>query len=211
MKERTLNPYAMVVFGSRISRTNECPDPLDKIYALYTLLGNCVENLPDINYSLTERQLYERYTRATIRSVGRFWVANLPPWTTGPTSQLPSWVPAMDFQNTTAYVDMTIVTPRISATSWPSFINPKALQDSREGTLGLKGKIFSSITTIDERWPTDQETRKSNLPCLASWFDFCAETEVSVGPYGKLPGRFGALVELLIFKFDSAVAQKERK
>jgi hypothetical protein len=45
-----------------LSRSNNCSDPLDKIYGLYAVLAEQFEQLPAVDYSRDNNKVYEDFT-----------------------------------------------------------------------------------------------------------------------------------------------------
>jgi hypothetical protein len=57
-----------------LTRSNNCSDPLDKIYGLYAVLAEQFEQLPAVDYSRDKNKVYEDFTwplSSRLRSFGQ--------------------------------------------------------------------------------------------------------------------------------------------
>ena len=57
-----------LAYAAEISQSNESTNPLDKVYALYALLFDQIQDLPAVDYTRNQNALYQSFAMVTIRS-----------------------------------------------------------------------------------------------------------------------------------------------
>ena len=196
MEVRQFSPgtkHELVVYLTSLSLLNGCLDPLDKIYAIYSLLEDKFQHLPIVDYTRDKAGLYENFTRVTIESTEKFWPASLS-WRKEPVSNLPSWVP-----------DMAAMSDNIDHSRWrtqmPILRSPKAalnsklnlrtLQTSKMGTIALKARAYTTIKKFVVRWPSLDQPMAEKVLYFHRHILFGWCSEGSHYPYNKLGGTLG--------------------
>ena len=187
----------LIVYLTSLSLLNGCLDPLDKVYALYSLLEDNFQHLPIVDYTRDKARLYEDFTRVTIESTEKFWPASLS-WRKESVLTLPSWVPDMTamskYHSGWSILDLLFECPKAALDSKLSL---QTLQTSKTGTIALKARPYTTIRKFVLRWPNfDMPTAKKLLyfhrHILFSW-----SSEGSDYPYNTRGGVFSPLGEFL--------------
>jgi len=159
----------------RICQINNCSDPRDKVYGIYSLLPGCINELPDINYRQDEFSLYEDFTRATILISGTFWPAALP-ISADHNPNLPSWVPDFGLEldnDVLGESEASFPFHKTRIASFHSLNNSQntveILPAAKHGTFALKGELLAHIVEIDREWP---ERGEEWVNCFIYWIKF---------------------------------------
>lgn len=192
-----------------LSNYNDCFDPRDKVYGMYGVLVDLLDQLPDVDYNKSENKLYEDFTRATIKSTGKFWPAyltNSRVVTFG--SGIPSWVinfspKARNTRSTMAGNNwLTQILEILSATATATFystINFSTFQRSGSDTLVLSGVSYTKIRNMSSFWPAlDEYNELAQLMVIVSWLSFCFNHRAKLSEiYGPKERRFEVLLQLV--------------
>ena len=159
-------------------------DPLDKVYALYGILLESLENLPAIDYTLDAKRLYEQFTLATIKASRRFWPAYLNTSIFDVELGFPSWIPNLhpEWEEFSARYDEDmygfLYHQNQSATP-DSLVDLAALEGSIPGTISLKGQVTTQITALGIRIPDDDEYGAPFMALLIKWMRFFMENHTA--------------------------------
>jgi hypothetical protein len=201
--------FFLLALGSAvlISLTNNCGNPRDKIYGIYSLLPGCINELPDINYRGDEFRLYEDFTRATILNSGAFWRAALPiPANHNP--NLPSWVPKFGLElDDDVFIKSENNNP-FHATGiglHHSENTVEILPAAEHGTFALKGELLAHIVELDREWPKRIEWGN----CFLSWITFFLARSTESPGTARTRTPYQAYFRLLFNSLLSSVADED--
>jgi hypothetical protein len=155
-----------------MSQHGECSEPLDKVYALYGILGDHFSHLPKIDYTRDKGDLFADFTRVTIQSCEKFWPASDMYWRSEPASGVPSW--AQDLTSNSISVEQHLNSLRVSMQqgNFSSSLDSKvSMQSTSPYAIELKGIAHERIRATTERWPKDGEDDSKHTACLVSWIN----------------------------------------
>ena len=157
---------------------NKCSDPRDKVYGIYSLMPpGCVPDLPDIDYEIDPRVLFEHFTRAIIRITGIFWPA-VAVSQLQRSPDLPSWVPNLGInidnfgadndEGEDGHPEVAMRILDLMGTNENNRV--ETVPETRPGAFALRGTLVSHVAALaDQRWPTHDKDRAN---CFWSWFKF---------------------------------------
>jgi hypothetical protein len=159
-----------------MSQHGECSEPLDKVYALYGILGDYFSHLPKIDYTRDKGGLFADFTRLTIQSCEKFWPASDMHWRSEPASGVPSW--AQDLTSTSIMVEQHLNSLRVvsihdgnPSSSLDSKVSMQLVESTSPYAIELKGIAHERIRATTERWPKDGEDASKHTACLVSWIN----------------------------------------
>ena len=137
-----------------IIRTNQCTDPKDKVYGIYSLLPFPSEALPPVDYSKSTTKIYEEFTKAIILCVQS--LDSLLVWDGRKTlTGLPSWVPDFSTIGNIRTVQSQARRMPLAATRG-SPVDMRALAESKSGQLALKCHFLATVSKVTRKWPREQ-------------------------------------------------------
>ncbi|CZR65524.1 uncharacterized protein PAC_15424 [Phialocephala subalpina] len=202
--------FFLLALGSAvlISLTNNCGNPRDKIYGIYSLLPGCINELPDINYKRDEFRLYEDFTRATILTSGAFWPAALP-ISANHNPNLPSWVPNFSLELDDDALTKSENNHPFQATGiglHHSQNTAEILPAAEHGTFALKGELLAHIVELDRKWPKRVEEWGNRF---LSWITFFLARYTESPGTARTHTPYQAFFRLLFNSLLSSVADED--
>ena len=198
----------------KIALMNDCTNPRDKVYGVYGLLSDCGASLPPVNYSVSEFELYQAFTRAMITITGAFWPAAIyVPDNVHP--DLPSWVPNLSitaqslewWESDKGHLDLPAQLLEFKVENNIVETAPVSVA----GAFALRGTSVSHVSlTAGQQWPT----KKEDFPeSLFAWMQFVArlEDEAQSSPEGWACEPVNAFVGLLFVGLDEKEIKQAKK